>query len=143
MSPNDNYIKNDMIIIPNSNWKAIFTFCPRQQLSCTHASCLSNVTSHYLKEGKYVAVIDFYSTFHVFDGAACPFKPSRPIPLDPVSHGNDGLFYYNRTALSMDYQHFPPDRLKSRSYQINSGWWRSEYWLSHTFKRLKLFHINS
>ena len=55
----------------------------------------------------------------MFDGAAYPCKPSRPIPLDPISHGNEGLFYY-RTALSMDichmhmyYRHFLPDRLKS------------------------------
>ena len=41
------------------------------------------------------------------------------------------------------YQHFPPDLFKSRKYQINSrGCW-PEYWLSHTFKRLKLFHMNS
>ena len=46
----------------------------------------------------------FYSTFHVFDGAAYPYKPSRPIPLDPISHGNEGLFYY-RTALSTDICH--------------------------------------
>ena len=44
---------------------------------------------------------DFYSTFHVFDGAAYPYKLSRPLPLEPISHGNDGLFYY-RTALSME-----------------------------------------
>ena len=91
---------------------------------------------------------DFYSTFHVFDGAAYPYKLSRLLPLDPISHGNDGLFYY-RTALSMEicdriyYRHFPPDPLKSRSYQINSrGCW-PEYLLSHTFKYLKLLHINS
>ena len=40
----------------------------------------------------------------MFDGAAYPYKPSRPIPLDPFSHGNEGLFYY-RTALSMDICH--------------------------------------
>ena len=37
----------------------------------------------------------------MFDGAAYPYKPSRPIPLDPISHGNEGLFYY-RKALSME-----------------------------------------
>ena len=104
MSPNDNYIKNDMIIVHNSNRKAIFTFCPQQQFSSTHVSCLSNVTSHYLKEWQYIAVIDFYSTFHVLDGAAYPYKLSRPIPLDPISHENEGLFYY-RTALSMAICH--------------------------------------
>ena len=46
-------------------------------------------------------VFYFYSTFHVFDGAAYHYKPSRPIPLDPISHGNEGLFYY-RKALSME-----------------------------------------
>ena len=52
----------------------------------------------------YEAVIDFYSTFHVFDEAANPYKLSRLISLDPISHGNDGLFYY-RTALSMGISH--------------------------------------
>ena len=37
----------------------------------------------------------------MFDGAAYPHKLSRPIPLDPISHGNEGLFYY-RKALSME-----------------------------------------
>ena len=37
----------------------------------------------------------------MFDGAAYPYKPSRPIHLDPISHGNEGLFYY-RKALSME-----------------------------------------
>ena len=51
-----------------------------------------------------VGLVYFYSTFHVFDGAAYPYKPSRPIPLDPISHGNKGLFYY-RKALSMEIFH--------------------------------------
>ena len=42
----------------------------------------------------FVAVIDFYSTFHVFDEVAYPYKLSGPISPDPISHGNDGLFYY-------------------------------------------------
>ena len=33
--------------------------------------------------------------------AGYPDKLSRPIPLDPISHGNDGLFYYI-TASSME-----------------------------------------
>ena len=37
----------------------------------------------------------------MFDGAAYPYKPNRPIPLDPISHGNEGLFHY-RKALSME-----------------------------------------
>ena len=37
----------------------------------------------------------------MFHGAAYPYKPSRPIHLDPISHGNEGLFYY-RKALSME-----------------------------------------
>ena len=37
----------------------------------------------------------------MFDGVAYPYKPSRPIHLDPISHGNEGLFYY-RKALSME-----------------------------------------
>ena len=48
----------------------------------------------------------------MLDGDAYPYKPSGTIPLDLISHGNEGLFYY-RTALSMDichmhmyYQHF-------------------------------------
>ena len=45
-----------------------------------------------------------FSTFHVLDGAAYPYKRSRPIPLDPISHENEGLFYY-RTALSMEICH--------------------------------------
>ena len=40
----------------------------------------------------------------MFDGAAYPYKPSRLIPLDPISHENEGLFYY-RTALSMEICH--------------------------------------
>ena len=68
------------------------------EFNCAH------VTSHYLKY--YVAVIDFYSTFHVFDEAANPYKLSRLISLDPISHGNDGLIlFYYRTALSMDISH--------------------------------------
>ena len=31
----------------------------------------------------------------------CLMEPSRPIPLDQISHGNEGLFYY-RKALSME-----------------------------------------
>ena len=50
---------------------------------------------------------------------------------------------YQWRFLTVYYWHFPPDRLKSRMYQINSrGCW-PEYWLSHTFEHLKLFHINS
>ena len=37
----------------------------------------------------------------MFDGAAYPYKPSSPIHLDPISHGNEGLFYY-RKSLSME-----------------------------------------
>ena len=48
--------------------------------------------------------LKFYSTFHVFDGAVYPYKPSRPIPLDPISHGNEGLFYC-RKVLSMEICH--------------------------------------
>ena len=46
----------------------------------------------------------FFCTFHVFDGAAYPYKPNRTIPLDLISHGNEGLFY-SRTALSMEICH--------------------------------------
>ena len=40
----------------------------------------------------------------MFDGAAYPYKSNRPIALDRISHGNEGLFY-NRTALSMEICH--------------------------------------
>ena len=40
----------------------------------------------------------------MLDGAAYPYKLSRPIPLDPISHENEGLFYY-RTALLMEICH--------------------------------------
>ena len=89
----------------------------------------------------------FYSTFHVFDGAAYLYKLSRPLPLDPISHHRKRCCFtieqlYQWRFLTVYYQHFPPDRLKSRRYQINSrGCW-PEYWLSHTFKYLKLLHIN-
>ena len=54
-----------------------------------------------------------------------------------------GQLYQWRFVIDLYYQHFPPDLLKSRRYQINSrGCW-PEYWLSHTFKCLKLFRINS
>ena len=49
---------------------------------------------------------------------------------------------YQWRFVTLYYRHFPPDRLKSRSYQINSRQCWPEYWLSHTFKHLKLFHIN-
>ena len=61
----------------------------------------------------------------MFDGAAYPYKPSRPIHLDPISHGNEGLFYYSK-ALSMDI--FRQTDLGQEAIR---------------FKRLKLFHINS
>ena len=38
----------------------------------------------------------------MLDRAAYPYKLSRPIPLDPISHGNDGLFYY-RTSLASEH----------------------------------------
>ena len=78
-----------------------------------------------------------------------------PIPTSPVDQSLLTQFHMERMGcftieqlyqwrpVTVYYRHFPPDRLKSRSYQINSGWWRSEYWLSNTFKRLKLFQINS
>ena len=47
---------------------------------------------------------------------------------------------YQWRFVTVYYQNFPPYPHKSRRYQINSrGCW-PEYWLSHTFKRLKLFH---
>ena len=51
-------------------------------------------------------VVDFYSTFHVFDGAACLYKLSRLISLDLISplfhHGYDTLFYYRRQFIYGD-----------------------------------------
>ena len=38
----------------------------------------------------------------MFDGAAYHYKPSRPIPLDPISHGNEGLFYYKKSFINGD-----------------------------------------
>ena len=40
----------------------------------------------------------------MFDEAAYPYKLSGQISLEPISHGNDGLFYY-RKALSMEICH--------------------------------------
>ena len=37
----------------------------------------------------------------MFHEVAYPCKLNGLISLDPISHGNDGLFYY-RTALSME-----------------------------------------
>ena len=78
-----------------------------------------------------------------------------PIPTSLVDRSHLTRFYMERMVcftieqlyqwryLTVYYRHFPPDRLKSRRYQIYSrGCW-PEYWLSHTFKDLKLFHINS
>ena len=60
----------------------------------------------------------FYSTFHVFDGAAYPYKPSRPIPLDPITNRNEGLFtieqLYQWRFFTVYYRHFPPDRLNEK-----------------------------
>ena len=63
MSRNDNYIKNYMIIFPNSIWIAIFTFCPLQQFSSTHVSCSSNVTKckFVWKVNKLKLLSDFWN----------------------------------------------------------------------------------
>ena len=54
----------------------------------------------------------------MLDGAAYPYKLSRPIPLDPVSHGNDGLFYGD---LSQYTVHFPPDPLTPEGIRLTAG----------------------
>ena len=59
----------------------------------------------------------------MFDEVAYPYKLSGPISLDPISHGNDGLFYY-RTALSMESKVkscFNPLRLGTVSVLVSSG----------------------
>ena len=55
----------------------------------------------------------------MFDsGAASPYEPSRPIPLDPISHGNEGLFHY-RKALSMEI--FPQTDLGQEAIRLTAG----------------------
>ena len=53
----------------------------------------------------------------MFDEVAYPYKLSRPIPLDPISHGNDGLFYY-RTALSMETSHLILSAFSARPTEV-------------------------
>ena len=56
----------------------------------------------------------------MFDGAAytCTYKPSRPIPLDSISHGSEGLFYY-RKALSMEI--FRQTNLGQEAIRLTAG----------------------
>ena len=81
------------------------------------------------KRGNMLQFLIFIVHFkrHVFDGATYPYKPSRPIPLERISHGNKRLFYY-RTALSMDichmhmyYRHFLPDNLSQEAIRLTAG----------------------
>ena len=53
----------------------------------------------------------------MFDGAAYPYKPSRPFPPDPISHRNERLFYY-RTALSMEICQLPAQGVTIGHFQL-------------------------
>ena len=61
----------------------------------------------------------------MLDGAAYPYKLSRPITLDRISHGNDGCFtteqLYQWRFVTVNQRHFPPDPLTPEGIRLTAG----------------------
>ena len=61
----------------------------------------------------------------MLDGAAYPYKLSRPIPLDPISHGNDMVVLLQNRFINGDLSqytlHFPSDPLTPEGIRLTAG----------------------